>query len=128
MTQNFEAEAGDRRKRLIRIFTFISLVGFLGQASLSGISTLKTILQQPSPTEQTQTAAVDQQTKLQAQERGYESVLTREPANPTALEGLANVRIQMNNPQGAIEPLEKLVQVYPNREDYKTLLAQMKAQ
>jgi hypothetical protein len=40
---------------------------------------------------------------LAAQERGYQTVLQREPQNQTALEGLTNVRLQMNNQVGAIE-------------------------
>jgi Flp pilus assembly protein TadD len=42
--------------------------------------------------------------------------------------GLANVRLQMNNKVGAIEPLEKLVKLNPNRADYKALLGQVRQQ
>ena len=70
--------------------------------------------------------AVSQESLLAAQERGYQTVLQREPQNQTALEGLANVRLQMNNQVGAIEPLEKLVKLNPDRLDYKALLEQAK--
>jgi cytochrome c-type biogenesis protein CcmH/NrfG len=76
--------------------------------------------------QQKPTAAVSQESLLAAQERGYETVLQREPQNQTALEGLANVRLQMNNQVGAIEPLEKLVKLNPDRADYKELLGQAK--
>ncbi|MEG4892284.1 MULTISPECIES: tetratricopeptide repeat protein [unclassified Microcoleus] len=72
--------------------------------------------------------AVSQESLLAAQERGYVTVLQREPQNQTALEGLANVRLQMNNKVGAIEPLEKLVKLNPDRGDYKELLGQLKSQ
>jgi len=54
--------------------------------------------------------------------------LQREPQNQTALEGLANVRLQMNNQVGAIEPLEELVKLYPDRAHYQALLGQAKGE
>ncbi|MFN7317428.1 MAG: hypothetical protein ACK5SC_00460, partial [Microcystis sp.] len=51
--------------------------------------------------------------KLQEMVKGYEKILEREPDNPTALQGLAQARLQLKDFIGAREPLEKLYQKYP---------------
>ncbi|MEG4352127.1 tetratricopeptide repeat protein [Microcoleus sp. LAD1_D3] len=114
-----------RSDRIKQIFALVSMFGFAGSAifgmvSLFGSGLSSQHQQKPA------TAAVSQESLLAAQERGYETVLQREPQNQTALEGLANVRLQMNNEKGAIEPLEKLVKLNPHRADYKALLGQVK--
>jgi cytochrome c-type biogenesis protein CcmH/NrfG len=113
---------GDRIKQ---IFALVSMVGFGGSAifgivNLFGSGLSSQHQQKPAP------VAVSQESLLAAQERGYVGVLQREPQNQTALEGLANVWLQMNNQVGAIEPLEKLVKLNPDRADYKALLGQAK--
>ena len=121
-SSNSRVHRGDRIKQ---IFALVSMVGFGGSAIFGIVSLFGSGLSsqhQQKPT----TAAVSQQSLLAAQERGYETVLQREPQNQTALEGLANVRLQMNNQVGAIEPLEKLVKLNPDRVDYKALLEQAK--
>jgi len=113
---------GDRTKQ---IFALVSMVGFAGSAIFGIVSLFSSGLSsqhQQKPV----AAAVSQESLLAAQERGYETVLGREPQNQTALEGLANVRLQMNNKVGAIEPLQKLVKLNPDRADYKVLLGQVK--
>ena len=55
-------------------------------------------------------------------------VLKREPDNQVALRGLVEVRLEMKNAQGAIAPLQKLVQLNPGEQEYKMLLAQVKQQ
>ena len=114
-----------RSDRIKQIFALVSMVGFGGSAifgivNLFGSGLSSQHQQKPAP------VAVSQESLLAAQERGYVGVLQREPQNQTALEGLANVRLQMNNKLGAIEPLEKLVKLYPDRADYKQLLGQAK--
>ncbi|GBL13821.1 beta-barrel assembly-enhancing protease [Microcystis aeruginosa NIES-1211] len=52
--------------------------------------------------------------KLAAMVKGYEKILEREPDNPTALQGLAEARLQLKDFIGAREPLEKLYQKYPD--------------
>ncbi|MEO1148925.1 MAG: tetratricopeptide repeat protein [Cyanobacteria bacterium J06638_22] len=60
--------------------------------------------------------------ELRQRERGYEIVLEQEPDNQIALEGLAQTRLDLGDPNGAIAPLEMLVKLYPDREDYQEQL------
>ncbi|MEG4035544.1 tetratricopeptide repeat protein [Microcoleus sp. S36b_A4] len=113
---------GDRIKQ---IFALVSMVGFGGSAIFGMVSLFGSGLSSQHQ-QKSAPVAVSQESLLAAQERGYETVLQREPQNQTALEGLANVRLQMNNQIGAIEPLEKLVKLNPDRADYKALLRQAK--
>src|SRR4028118_2072222 len=115
-----------RSDRIKQIFALVSMVSFGGSAIFGIVNLFGSGLsgqhqQKPAP-------VVSQESLLAAQERGYVGVLQREPQNQTALEGLANVRLQMNNQVGAIEPLEKLVKLNPNRADYKALLGQARQQ
>ncbi len=121
-SSNIPVRKGDRIKQ---IFAIVSMVGFggstiFGMLSLFGSGLSGQHQQKQAP------VVVSQESLLAAQERGYVGVLQREPQNVTALEGLANVRLQMNNKAGAIEPLEKLVKLHPDRADYKQLLGQAK--
>jgi cytochrome c-type biogenesis protein CcmH/NrfG len=114
-----------RSDRIKQIFALVSMAGFGGSAIFGIVNLFSSGLssqhqQKPAP------VAVSQESLLAAQERGYVGVLQREPQNQTALEGLANVRLQMNNQVGAIEALEKLVKLNPDRADYKALLEQAK--
>lgn len=68
------------------------------------------------------------QAELEAQARGYELVLEREPDNQTALQGLIESRIQLGDIQGVVEPLERFVELNPDVPEYAVLLAQTKQQ
>ncbi|XZN89912.1 MAG: tetratricopeptide repeat protein [Microcoleus sp.] len=113
------------RDRVKQISALVSMVSFGGSAIFGIVSLFSSGLS--SQHHQKQAAVVvSQDSLLAAKERGYVTVLQREPQNQTALEGLANVRLEMNNRVGAIEPLEKLVKLHPERADYKQLLGQAK--
>ena len=114
-----------RSDRIKQIFALVSMVGFGGSAIFGMVSLFRSGLSSQHQ-QKPAAATVSQESLLAAQERGYQTVLQREPQNQTALEGLANVRLQMNNQVGAIEPLEKLVKLNPDRADYKALLGQAK--
>ena len=67
-------------------------------------------------------------TKLEAEASGYEKVLSREPNNDTALNGLLKIRLQQKDIEAAIAPLDKLAKLHPEQTEYLTLLAQAKQQ
>lgn len=113
----------ERRKRIQQIILLVSLVSFAG-STVFGLG--KLFMGQKQQQQSSRPGPVSQESLLTTQERGYERVLQREPNNQTALEGLANVRIQMGNSKGAVEPLEKLVKLYPDRTDYKEMLGESK--
>lgn len=68
------------------------------------------------------------QEELEAQARGYELVLEREPDNQTALRGLIDTRIQLGDVAAVLAPLERLVELNPTVTEYQVLLAQTKQQ
>lgn len=110
-----------------RILVIISGLFFLGSSVSVVIGMLNSSpqsAQQPTPTEAQ--ASVTEQ--LQAQAEGYEQVLAREPDNLFALQGLVEIRLQMQDFEGAIAPLEKLVEIYPDQPQYIALLEGVKQQ
>ncbi len=67
-----------------------------------------------------------QKGELEAQAKGYELVLGREPDNQTALKGLIETRIKLGDIKGILVPLQKLVDQNPKVSEYQVLLAQTK--
>jgi len=112
-----------RLQRKQKLVPVIGVIGFGGSTLFTLVPMFKDALQRQNQPQTTEVNSAEVQ--LKAQEKGYQSVLQREPENLTALEGLMNVRLQLNDPKGAIEPLEKLVKLRPEREDYKALLVQL---
>lgn len=111
-----------RKQSHQRAFVILSGLFFLGSIVSSAIPIYSNVFQGSNPSA-LQTPEDD---SLGGRERGYEIVLQREPSNQTALEGLANTRLDMNNPKAAIAPLETLVNLHPDRVDYQALLKEAK--
>ncbi|MEO0946602.1 MAG: tetratricopeptide repeat protein [Cyanobacteria bacterium J06641_5] len=65
---------------------------------------------------------------LEAQAQGYEAVLEREPDNRNALQGLLEIRLQQNDLENAVVPLEALADLQPEQTRYRLVLAQVKEQ
>ncbi|NEP45929.1 MAG: tetratricopeptide repeat protein [Okeania sp. SIO2H7] len=127
LTEKEYMEARKRRsQRLRKIMAFVGVCSFGGTALFSIANLYKSGLEEP---QQVETAPViSAEERLEQRARGYEAVLAREPENRNALEELVKVRLQMGDREGAIAPLEKLVELYPEREDYKVVLEQTRSQ
>ena len=127
LTEKEYIEARKRRsQRLKKIMAFVGVCSFGGTA-LFGIANLyKSGLEEPQQVETAPVVSAEQRLEKIAQ--GYEVVLAREPENKNALEELVKVRLEMGDKEGAIAPLEKLIELYPEREDYKVVLEQTKAE
>ena len=108
------------QKPIQRILVILSALAFAGSTVIGIIGLYVNAFQAPKDATSTATASKDAQ--LKAQERGYELVLQREPENQLALRGLVEARLQRNDLQGAIEPMEKLVKLNPDNPQYKALL------
>ncbi|MBX9256740.1 tetratricopeptide repeat protein [Desmonostoc muscorum CCALA 125] len=111
----------ERRQRIV---TIVSLVSFVGSTVFAAIPAIQQAIQSPKSA----IASPSAESVLQKQVKGYELVLQREPENQLALEKLSLLRLKLKDAKGAMEPLEKLVKLHPEREDYKTVLEQIKKQ
>ncbi|MDJ1167894.1 tetratricopeptide repeat protein [Roseofilum sp. BLCC_M154] len=110
---------------LQRCFAIFGALAFFGSTALATTRLFRTP-PRPNPSSETETLTVEDQ--LLSQERGYLTVLEREPKNKVALEGLIMVRLQMNNLEGVVKPLETLIEVAPEDTTYKTLYEELQQQ
>ncbi|GAX34868.1 tetratricopeptide repeat protein [Nodularia sp. NIES-3585] len=108
-----------RRKKILAI---VSIISFSGSMLFGAVRTIQRAMQNPQP----QPAPVSGESSLQQQAQDYELVLQREPENQVALEKLSLLRIQLEDFKGAMEPLEKLISLYPERQDYQVMLKDIK--
>ena len=128
-------DKANKRRGLITVVMVLSLIAFVGFSVVPIVDSILKASQvqstsTPSPT-QTAAAGEKQSELLQAQARGYELVLQREPDNATALRGLLQVRLELitqgvGDVKDAIGPLEKLAKLNPETTEYAVLLAQAK--
>ena len=114
-----------KRKTLSRIVTLVLGLGFAGSTLAIALSSV--FSQNNSPTVSSNADAADAEEQIQQQIDGYQKVLEREPQNVTALEGLAQIYLQ-TDPKQAIPTLEKLVEYYPEQQQYAGILEIIKQQ
>jgi cytochrome c-type biogenesis protein CcmH/NrfG len=113
-------EAKEKRKK--KVLAIISVVSFGGSMMFGAVRTIQRGLRNP----QAQPATISVEASLQQQAQGYELVLQQEPENQVALEKLSLLRIQLEDFTGAMQPLEKLISLHPDRQDYQIMLDNVK--
>ncbi|MEM6401020.1 MAG: tetratricopeptide repeat protein [Cyanobacteria bacterium P01_D01_bin.116] len=111
----------EKAKKRQKLIILISIISFFGSTVMAAIPAIQQIAQQDDAP---QVASVE--STLKQREQSYELVLQREPNNQVALDGLLQTRLELNDIPGAIETLEKLVKLNPEREDYKKDLDNLK--
>ena len=116
-SKDYFTQRNEQIRRKKRIVTLIGLLGFGGSILFGGFSTIQRGVQQPEPT-----VVESAESQLAKQIKGYELVLQSEPDNRVALEKLSLLKLQLGDNQGAIPLLERLVKLYPDRQDYQTIL------
>jgi cytochrome c-type biogenesis protein CcmH/NrfG len=103
-----------------KVFIIGSGIAFLGSSLLGLTNMISQSLDKPVPSEN---AAQSQNAQLQAEEKGFATVLNREPNNQTALRGLVEIRMQRGDVPGTKAALEQLVKLNPTNQQYKEFLA-----
>jgi len=124
---SLEKYAADRRQRqlwMTRIFAFLGIVSFGGTAVMGIVAMFRSGLQPPK-TPPAVTAAQSTLAQLNTEKQNYEVVLKREPDNRTALEGLVQLQIKLQDLPGAKANLEKLIKLDPANVDYKLVLTEV---
>jgi hypothetical protein len=111
-----------------KFVVLISVVSFFGTTAVGAVKMWQEIAKQPAPTVQA-TPEMAKPDLIQRRISGYETVLSKDPKNAEArnglqlsLEDLTNSYIAADNYQASILPLERLLKEYPDRADYKKAL------
>ena len=107
-----------QQNKFTKIFVLIAGMAFLS-SSILGISGMMSQSNQPTASEN---AAQSQNAQLKASEKGFLTVLKREPNNQTALRGLVQVRLRQGDAPGTKAALEQLVKLNPTNKEYKEFL------
>lgn len=116
---------------LINIILILAVLAFVGFSVIPIFSAWVENRQMSGATESPYANGVNSesaQAEFQAQVTGYKAVLEREPNNETALLGLLQAQLQLNDIEGAVEPLETLAELNPEEARYAVLLGQARQQ
>lgn len=93
-------------------FLGVSIAPLIGGLFTSSPTTANTAKQNSS-----------EQERLKIQIEGFEAVLKSDPKNQTALTGLVDLRNQIGDTKGTLEPLQVLADTYPEQPQYRMVLA-----
>ena len=115
-----------KRSRWLYVSVLILILIFVGFSILPVFNAV--VRDEVSSSKAASTVNKERQEKLATEARGYELVLEREPNNIAALRGIIDIKLQQNDIQGTIKPLETLANLKSEQTDYKVLLAQAKQQ
>jgi len=113
------------KRRILNIVLVIVSVGFLGLS----IAPLLSGLIAPQPNNSSaplQANKTSEREKIKIQIEGFEAVLKREPKNETALRGLLDLRLKLGELKDAVEPLQTLANAYPEKLEYRMVLAKIR--
>jgi predicted Zn-dependent protease len=113
------------KSKLTKVVVLGSGVAFLASSVLGLGGLIGKSLDKPAPSEN---AIQSQNAQLQAEERGFLTVLKREPNNQTALKGLIEIRMRTGDVPGTKVALEQLVKLNPTNKQYKEFLAELNKQ
>jgi cytochrome c-type biogenesis protein CcmH/NrfG len=109
-----------KKSILTKVFILGSGIAFFASSAM-GLSRLYgSSANQPADNEK---AVQSQNAQLQAEEKGFVTVLKREPNNQTALRGLVEIRMRRGDVTGTRAALAQLVKLNPTDNQYKELLA-----
>ena len=115
-------------KTLVRIATLVMGLGFAGSTLAIALGSVFSQNNHTASQSQQDGEAPSIEEQIQLRIEGYEKVLAREPKNITALEGLAQIHLQTRNTDKAIPVLEKMVEYYPQRQEFASILQIVKQQ
>ena len=108
------------QNKFTKVFVIGSGIAFLASSGMGISSMIGESIDRPA---QNQNAAQSQNAQLQAEEKGFATVLNREPNNQTALRGLVEIRMRRGDVLGTKAALEQLVKLNPSNVQYKEFLA-----
>ena len=116
-----------KNKTLQRLLVILFGLAFVGSTvffMLGSLLSRDRTASSPSSTTSQNVPSAEERLRLQA--RGYQKVLDREPDNITALAGLVRTHLDLQDLEGAIPPLEKLIKLNPQQQELTTLLETIK--
>ena len=117
----FKGKFGSVFKKCFLIFACISFFWATGSRVFNMMTNPQTDV-----ASQTETESKSPEESLKEAEKGYQTVLEKEPNNRFALEKLMEIDLQLQDLQGALESLEKLVELYPENQQYRQTLEYIK--